>query len=530
MKLSFYYFNFILSVTAFFPIWLGPELFKEEILIIASLIYILIILISFFLLNYALKKKIIFYNLILSLIIFFSFDINFGFWLIFDNLFDAGKLNYLLSIIFIVFLLMIIYFILKKNEKNKYIFLTILISLLFYNFFSAIHHNMLVQRDFQIKTLKNLSSNKKLDNKKLIIFLDEMAGPAAIDSNEDIGKKALKTFQETFETNNFKIYKNAYSIYRNTVEAIPNLLNFNFSNKNLTNKFSGENFTDRKSKWYIKKNKFFDQNTSILTNQSLALDFCKHKNVSKCVTLTSNKLNSNYIEGFKFEKKYFFFDKLLKSNSIIFKILWRISLEFNLFDEKSDFSYQKALFKNNLDEIIKIIKNTNHNYYVFHIVVPHLPFGFEFVGEKKCTFNNNRTLIVGPKNALSNNNYLNNYYQEVACTNLYLKNFFEVLKDQELYETLDILVTSDTGIGIAGGETKSNLLPTHSVLFAIKSKTISNYNDLETLSSQFLFSKYFNKNFKDLNFNGIENHIYDPEKKLFFKFDNIDDLKNFSPK
>ena len=57
MKLSFYYFNFILSVTAFFPIWLGPELFKEEILIIASLIYILIILISFFLLNYALKKK-----------------------------------------------------------------------------------------------------------------------------------------------------------------------------------------------------------------------------------------------------------------------------------------------------------------------------------------------------------------------------------------------------------------------------------------------------------------------------------------
>ena len=165
---------------------------------------------------------------------------------------------------------------------------------------------MLVQRDFQIKTLKNLSSNKKLDNKKLIIFLDEMAGPAAIDSNEDIGKKALKTFQETFETNNFKIYKNAYSIYRNTVEAIPNLLNFNFSNKNLTNKFSGENFTDRKSKWYIKKNKFFDQNTSILTNQSLALDFCKHKNVSKCVTLTSNKLNSNYIEGFKFEKKIFF--------------------------------------------------------------------------------------------------------------------------------------------------------------------------------------------------------------------------------
>ena len=37
--------------------------------------------------------------------------------------------------------------------------------------------------------------------------------------------------------NNFKIYENAYSIYRNTIEAIPNLLNFNFSNENLTKNF-----------------------------------------------------------------------------------------------------------------------------------------------------------------------------------------------------------------------------------------------------------------------------------------------------
>ena len=48
--------------------------------------------------------------------------------------------------------------------------------------------------------------------------------------------------------NNFKIYGNAYSIYRNTVEAIPNLLNFNFNDENLTNKFSGENITNRKLK------------------------------------------------------------------------------------------------------------------------------------------------------------------------------------------------------------------------------------------------------------------------------------------
>ena len=44
MKLSPYYFNFLLSVTAFFPTWLGVELFKSQILITALSIYILIII------------------------------------------------------------------------------------------------------------------------------------------------------------------------------------------------------------------------------------------------------------------------------------------------------------------------------------------------------------------------------------------------------------------------------------------------------------------------------------------------------
>jgi len=529
MKLSPYYFNFLLSVTAFFPTWLGAELFKSQILITALSIYILIIITSVFLLNYKYKNKYFIQNFILALIIFFSLDINFGFWLIFEDLFVSGKLNYLMSIIFISFLLLIIFYTLKKNDKNKYIFLIVLISLLLYNFISIINHSIKVQRNFQLTETKLLAKNAKT-KKKLIIFLDEMAGPAAIDGRDIIGKKALESFQETFEMNNFKIYENAYSIYRNTVEAIPNLLNFNFSNENLTNKLSGENFTDRKSKWYIKKNKFFDQNNSILTNQNLALDFCKHKNVVRCVTFTSNKLNSNYIQGYKFEKKDFLFDKLLKSNSIVLKILWRISLEFNLFEEKSDFSYQKALFKNNLNEIVKIVDNTDYNYYVFHIVVPHIPFGFEFTGDKECSFNYMRTLIKGPKNEKNNENYLKNYYHEVICTNLYLNKFFKILKEQELFEKLDILITSDTGIGIAKGEHKSDLLSTYSVLFAIKSNIKDNHNNQETLSSQFLFSKYFDKNFKDLDITKTQNRIYDPEKKIFLNFNNLKELKNFNSK
>lgn len=526
MRLSSYYFNFLLSVTAFFPIWLGAELFKSQILITALSIYILIIITSVFLLNYKYKNKYFIQNFILALIIFFSLDINFGFWLIFEDLFVSGKLNYLMSIIFISFLLLIIFYTLKKNDKNKFIFLIVLISLLLYNFISIINHSIKVERDFQFTNSKLSVKNEKT-KKKLIIFLDEMAGPAAIDSSDIIGKKALESFKETFEMNNFKIYENAYSIYRNTVEAIPNLLNFNFSNKDLTKKLSGENFTDRKSKWYIKKNKFFDQNKSILTNQNLALNLCKHKHVVKCVTFTSNKLNSNYIQGFKFEQKDFLFDKLLKSNSIILKIFWRISLELNLFEEKSDFSYQKALFKNSLKEIVNIVDSTEYNHYVFHIVVPHNPFGFEFTNDKECSFNHTRTFIKGPKNEKNNKKYLKNYYHEVVCTNLFLKRFFKILKEKELFEKIDILVTSDTGIGISKGENKSDLLSTYSVLFAIKSDKKDNRDNQETLSSQFLFSKYFDKNFKDLEIAKIQNHIYEPEKKIFLNFNNLKELKNF---
>ena len=149
MRLSSYYFNFLLSVTAFFPIWLGAELFKSQILITALSIYILIIITSVFLLNYKYKNKYFIQNFILALIIFFSLDINFGFWLIFEDLFVSGKLNYLMSIIFISFLLLIIFYTLKKNDKNKFIFLIVLISLLLYNFISIINHSIKVERDFQ---------------------------------------------------------------------------------------------------------------------------------------------------------------------------------------------------------------------------------------------------------------------------------------------------------------------------------------------------------------------------------------------
>jgi hypothetical protein len=69
----------------------------------------------------------------------------------------------------------------------------------------------------------------------------------------------------------------------------------------------------------ISENRFFEQNESILTNKSLGLDFCRNKNVNKCVELNANILEKQFIKGFDPNKKEYFFNKLLKSNSIIKK-------------------------------------------------------------------------------------------------------------------------------------------------------------------------------------------------------------------
>ena len=86
------------------------------------------------------------------------------------------------------------------------------------------------------------------------------------------------------------------------------------------------------------------------------------------------------------------------------------------------------------------------------------------------------------------------------------------------------MITSDTGIGFER-EGKPDLLFTHSVLFAIKSDKKNNLNNRQTISSQFLFSKYYDKNLK---MNQKQNYFYLPEKKEFLNFNTLKELKELN--
>ena len=57
MRLSTNYFNLTISIIALYPIWLGVEIFNITILLPSLLVYILILVTTYFVLNYNSKNN-----------------------------------------------------------------------------------------------------------------------------------------------------------------------------------------------------------------------------------------------------------------------------------------------------------------------------------------------------------------------------------------------------------------------------------------------------------------------------------------
>ena len=183
--------------------------------------------------------------------------------------------------------------------------------------------------------------------------------------------------------------------------------------------------------------------------------------------------------------------------------------------------------KKNLNNILEIISKSNYEINLFHLLVPHRPLGFKLKNDKECIFDRERSKIVSSNNIKENKNFLNEYYQEVICTNIYLNNFFfKKLKKNNIFENFDILIMSDTGVGLAQKEKLYEYLSAYSVLFAIKADHNFEQNTGEIVSSQHLFSKYFNKNFVNKKVKK-ENFIFDDYKKEFIVFDDFEELLGF---
>jgi hypothetical protein len=498
---------------------------------------------SFYIIFYQFKKienlKNI-YFIFLSMVIFLGFDKNFKLWLFFQSIIDSyqpekNAFNYIISFIFFLASSYLIFKILSKNEK---IFKSIAAFIvLFLSIFNISSEYLIDTRYKDLgKIIKNNKSNNLKQNtkKNIVIFLDGLVGPGGIDDKIDKDIGAKKSITNLYKKHDFKLYTNAYSIYYETIQSIPAVLNFDFQIKKdfnpstegakimIDKNYMKASSLDKNSTYFLNKNKFFKKSgKKIFATKNRIFNFC-NKQVSQCHSLNHN---------FPSEKKYVSrFESLIKDlrdeRSILYQYLWRVLILLD-FDKEYLFVTDKVFFQKDLNYLENIISNTDFDTYLSFYMYPHSPFVIEKKG-KNCRF---KEFTKNPfKREDSREAILEKHYQEIYCGNLIIDKFLDRLKENNNFDNLNILIISDTGMKIDMNDFKNNdtdglgnydkkyLNDAHKVLFAIKKGNSSFSMDNNLISSQELFSKYFNKDHSGMKFVGKAT-VFDTVKKVFVDFD-----------
>ena len=517
------FFEYILILFSITPFWVLSDLEKYK----THSLFVIFILSIFLFFSLQLIEKLNrnFSFFFIASIFFYGIDSKLGLWILFENFFNIGILNYLFSFIVLILVIFINYKLLKIDpNKIRKIFSLIIIILFFVNLFNEYNLHS------KYKKIETFNLNKKLvtkinKEKTIVLLLDEMIGYDGIDENIYYGKLAKESYLSLSRKFNLKLYSSAYSIYHNSVDSIPSLLNFDFqTDKNNSQNYYVEKVLDKKTKWIIKKNKFFEQNHNqkIIANKNQAISYCI-KIIKDCIV--SNAVNNSniYIDNFNFSQKDFFIKKIYNQKSISFQFIWKLLLEKKLINDYHFLVFNKVKFSNDLKNLNKIINNTNYDVYFFHLIFPHKPFIFDInLKENKCYFNKKYLTNDFLK---SEKHILEQHFKEIICTNIYLESFLEKLnKNSGLKNNSKIIFLSDTGL-VASKKNEDDQLSLknrHSVFFAVLDKGKNFKVDKSFRSSQELFSYYLNKENKYIEKESFDNKVYSTNKKKFIKINKFD--------
>ena len=510
-------------------IFLRQDIWVKDIkyLLIYYIFFFLLYLIFFHLKN--LRNLKFLYLFFLSVIIFYGFDKNLRLWLFFENIIQTDRLeknifNYVFSFIFFLLITYLIFKLLLKNQK-----ILIKLSLISIIILSAFNISSEYHLDAKHKNLeKKLKSNedkyKKYDQEKnIIIILDGLVGPGGIDNTIDKYIGSRKSTFDLYKKYGFKIYENAYSIYYETQESVPSLLNFDFNveNKNASypSKYIEFSSLDKNSTYFLNQNEFFKQNKQkIFATKNRIFNFCNN-DVSECYSLNHNNVD---------KKKYITRLESLISDtrnerSILFQYFFRFSLLVSKLKKEDLHITNKVFFEKDLNDFEKIVSNSNFETYVTFLLYPHSPLMTKKTGSD-CSFKELNEISYLKE---TRNDLLEEHYTEIYCSNLLIDQFLYRLKKNNNFDKLNILILSDTGYKIdnlditkeTGGlenYEKRYLNDAHKVLFAIKKGNSSHQIDKTLISSQELFAKYFDKGYLNKNISN-EPIIFDPHKVIFYK-------------
>jgi hypothetical protein len=455
----------IIIFLCIFPAWV----FLPDILFYNKLIYtapfaLLIIISYFFLKRKNLKNfRIYLFSFVLTIGVdqnlllekkFIKANIDF-FINLFSNVYYANL--FLLLFIFLIFFLFLKFF----KKKSMILIFPFIVVISLFNYYELIFFKIKIQNFDLSKNFTEKIINNEIKKKVLFIILDEMSGINSTESNLENGNKFKNKLNEFAKYNNLILYPNAFSISDNTASSVPAIVNFIDNEKDLV-KNRKDNVVKSDMKFYneyiLKKNLLFDKFYSISTLQNIHLNFCNHINVKKCYQFNPYKNHSYFINGYK----YGFFTKFLSiwklQGSISSKLFWRLGREIQISDSFLEPEIHKATFQFMLNEIKSDLISDKFDLVFAHLLVPHVPYGFdsECFYDGKLSLRN--TFWSASKKIIQHN-------QERFCVVYYLNEFFSSIKKKIDYENLEVFILSDHGSRISNSDESK-----YSSIFINKSK------------------------------------------------------------
>jgi len=454
----------IYGIISIFPVWIfKSSLGITDTLVLFLLFTILPIFIHTLTLRYYIKthSKLIF--VWLSLITFYSADQNLGLWVFsqsftFITTFTHFYRAIYFSIVAILFL-NLIFFLLKKDAL-KILFSFVLVVFIFNIFDSTKNFS-----NFPPVHLdkNNQQTNQNFLNKKLVLIFDEMSGLNSLDSNVENGNNINEYIIDFFLQNKFDVYTGAYSLFKGTDQSLSSVFNFIKNKENYIdiNKKNTHHFFKKSNNYYtvndLIKNKFFDldNNVNIAVQQSMFINFCDHPKVIICNQFNPFNKNLTFLKGFKNTKLTKYISAYRNNGSILGRLIWRFLLEIRAIDTLLDPDGEKASIQYLFQQILKNIENNkNSNLFFSHILVPHIPYGFnkncEYDGSKTTNFNN---MSISEKRIQHN--------LEKYCLITYLDKFFKGLKNTSEFENLEIIILSDHDSRIDPSQVENNVIFVH---------------------------------------------------------------------
>ena len=493
----------ILYILSLFPTWIFLSDLNQNEILIVLLIFLVTPLTIIYTIKMILPKNEKNYTLLMcSFMTVYSLDQIFGFASIVNMLRimdDTYRYSFYL-LLFIIFFTCC-YFLYLKNKKIINLFILIIFFSTTYN---LINNEKNIKRISEYEIRENQISKIQIDsnignhNPTIVLILDEMNGLGGLNDEIHNTKRTKVNSNYFFKKYDFIHYPNAYSIYASTADSVPSLLNFhyeyNYEKMKNFRKPDNKNFAIYEK---IMSNKLFDlfDANKVYVHQTLGLDFCAYENFKICKTINPFSKNYEYIDNFELNNLDYIFSKYSFQTSIFASLLTRFLRHFNLIKIIEPRLIGKVTIEHVLKDLFVQSKKKEYDLILGHLLAPHKPFAWE---ENNCKYKYYKN-----PNFLSEERLQEYHNIEIECINKYLGSFLDKLKQHDLLNYYNIIITSDHGarnLNFANHEQDW-----HSVLYAERKIGDVYEKNLSIKPTQLLFNNFFNNK----KINNIKNKVYD---------------------